>query len=131
MRATARHYPLTGEACNTPTVLVTAAGATNPAVVAYDPAFAYSYIVESGLAGCAGEPGEHLLLHHRLQQACVAAAGRRTSIPRACCEYLPQPRPPATCTNKARILASRVATVRGAAGGTDVAAEWCRRHCGR
>ncbi len=56
--------------------------ATNPAVVAYDPAFAFeiAHIVEDGLHRMYGEQaGEHLLLPHRLQRADPAAgrAGRR------------------------------------------------------
>ena len=51
---------------------------TNPAVVAYDPAYAYelAHIVESGLRRMYGdEPGERLLLPHDLQRA-LRAAGR-------------------------------------------------------
>ena len=94
--ATAGRTTLTGEGLQHADGHSLLLAATNPAVVAYDPAFAFeiAYIVESGLApDVRGEPGEHLLLHHHLQRAVRAAAGAgelRSRGPAA--RHLPLPR---------------------------------------
>ena len=93
--ATAGRTTLTGEGLQHADGHSLLLAATNPAVVSYDPAFAYeiAYIVESGLTpDVRREPGEHLLLHHHLQRAVPAA--RRTGRSRrrgAAARHLPLP----------------------------------------
>ena len=82
--ATAGRTTLTGEGLQHADGHSLLLAATNPAVVAYDPAFAFeiAHIVEDGLRRMYGEqtPREHLLLHHHLQRAVRAA--RRAGGPR-------------------------------------------------
>ena len=80
--ATAGRTTLTGEGLQHADGHSPLLAATNPAVVHYDPAFAYeiSHIMRSGLERMYGEPtarrGRHLL-HHRLQRAGLAAGRAR------------------------------------------------------
>ena len=87
--ATAGRTTLTGEGLQHADGHSPLLAATNPAVVHYDPAFAYeiSHIMQSGLERMYGAErrGRHLL-HHRLQRAGRAArASPRTSTSRASC----------------------------------------------
>ena len=86
--ATAGRTTLTGEGLQHADGHSQLLAATNPAVVAYDPAYAYeiAHIVENGLRRMYGErPGERLLLPHPLQRA-VRAAGRAGELDvEGCC----------------------------------------------
>ena len=77
--ATAGRTTLTGEGLQHADGHSLLLASTNPAVVAYDPAFGVRDRRTSSRTGCAGctasDAGEHLLLPHRLQRA-VSAAGR-------------------------------------------------------
>ena len=69
--ATAGRTTLTGEGLQHADGHSLLLASTNPAVVTYDPAFAYeiAYIVESGLRRMFGGTRERLLLRHHLQRA--------------------------------------------------------------
>ena len=95
--ATAGRTTLTGEGLQHADGHSPLLAATNPAVVAYDPAYAYEigHIVRDGLRRMYGEsPEDVYLLPHRLQRADTCSRpSRRTSTSRASCAgmYLLQP----------------------------------------
>ena len=103
--------------------------ATNPAVVAYDPAFAYeiAYIVESGLARMYGEDPEnvyfYITIYNEPYRAARRAGGTRRRGPAA--RHLPLPaRPGAEVAQQAQILASGVAMPEAIRAADLLAAEW-------
>ncbi len=124
--ATAGRTTLTGEGLQHADGHSLLLAATNPAVVAYDPAFAYeiAYIIESGLAAdVREEPGERLLLHHHLQRAVRAAARAGELRPRGrAAGHLPLPRGQGEALQHGADPGLRGVDARGAAG---------RRHAGR
>ncbi len=129
--ATAGRTTLTGEGLQHADGHSLLLAATNPAVVAYDPAFAYeiAYIVESGLARMCGRTGEHLLLHHRLQRAVRAAAGAGELRSRGrAAGYLPLSRGHRATHQQGADPGLRGSDARGAAGSTDAGRRvGCRR----
>ena len=110
--ATAGRTTLTGEGLQHADGHSLLLAATNPAVVSYDPAFAYeiAYIVESGLTRMYGEnPREHLLLHHHLQAVPQPAEPDKLDVEgllRGIYRYRPAPE---RRSNVAQILALGVA----------------------
>ncbi|BBX87204.1 pyruvate dehydrogenase (acetyl-transferring), homodimeric type [Mycolicibacterium aubagnense] len=86
--ATAGRTTLTGEGLQHADGHSLLLASTNPAVVAYDPAFAYeiAYIIESGLARMFGENPENIYFYITIyNEPYVQPAEPRTSIPKACC----------------------------------------------
>ena len=115
--ATAGRTTLTGEGLQHADGHSPLLAATNPAVVAYDPAYGYElgHIVRDGLRRMYGDaPRGRLLLPDRLQRA-ERAAGRagRASTSRASCAASTCSRPPATATARARSCSPPASRCRG------------------
>ncbi len=130
--ATAGRTTLTGEGLQHADGHSLLLASTNPAVVAYDPAFAYeiAYIVESGLQRMYGENPENVYFYITDLQRALRAARRAGELrPRGrAARHLPAPATaPEKRTSIAQILASGVAMPEAVRGGRPARREVGRR----
>ena len=110
--ATAGRTTLTGEGLQHADGHSLLLAATNPAVVAYDPAFAYeiAYIVESGLTRMYGENPENVFFYITIyNEPYRSPPNRRASTSRACCAASTATGRAGEAHHLAQILASGVA----------------------
>ena len=118
--ATAGRTTLTGEGLQHADGHSLLLAATNPAVVAYDPAFAYeiAYIVESGLHRMFGENPENIYFYITIYNEPYVQPAEPEGLRRrgVAARHLPLPaRTREAQSNVAQILASGVVDARGAA----------------